>query len=44
MLGKALAALRNHIGVKYEKNVLRIKRSQYLLTRVALLAEKIYLK
>lgn len=39
MLGKALNVLRNHIRVKYEKNVLRIKRS--LLTQVTLLAENL---
>lgn len=39
MLGKALNVLRNRIRVKYEKNVLRIKRS--LLTQVTLLAENL---
>ena len=39
MLGKALNVLRNHIRVKYEKNVLRIKRS--LLTQVTPLAENL---
>lgn len=39
MLGKTLNVLRNHIRVKYEKNVLRIKRS--LLTQVTLLAENL---
>lgn len=39
MLGKALNVLRNHIGVKYERNVLRIKRS--LLTQVTLLVENL---
>lgn len=37
MLGRALNVLRNRIGVKYERNVLRIKRS--LLTQVTLLVE-----
>lgn len=39
MLGKALNVLRNHIGVKYERNVLRIKRS--LLTQVTILVENL---
>lgn len=39
MLGKALNVLRNRIGVEYEKNVLRIKRS--LLTQLTLLAENL---
>lgn len=39
MLGKVLNVLRNHIGVKYERNVLRIKRS--LLTQVTLLVENL---
>ncbi|XP_066839026.1 proteasome subunit alpha type-5 isoform X2 [Anser cygnoides] len=37
VLGRALNVLRNRIGVKYERNVLRIKRS--LLTQVTLLVE-----
>lgn len=41
MLGNALNVLGNHVRVKYEKNVLRIKRS--LLTQVTLL-KTFYLK
>lgn len=39
MLGNALNVLGNHVRVKYEKNVLRIRRS--LLTQVTLLAENL---
>ena len=39
MLGKAPNALRNRIGARYEKNVLRIKSS--LLTQGTLLAENL---